>query len=484
MSSADPGRLPVPASGPFLSSGASALASLILVAALFPYVLLTFFARPAADDFSYANSVAKYGFWQAQQYWYTQWSGRYFSTLVVTLFCRRSVLDAFYPAGPLVVMVLLFIGFFLFTRAALAGRSSRREALLVSSALFALFATQMPSTAEGFYWVTGALTYEIGNGLFLILLSILVSGRQGGTVRRTAGKTFAGCLLALAVAGTNETLLVVALLTLAGGTALQVRFRRPGRRVWVAVLVTFSCGAAVAILAPGNSVRAATIHHQPAFFLAGAHSVLSSARFVSKWLLSPALIAATIFLAGCFHPHRAALLARSKRYRKYLVGVPLFWLALVSVAFFPAYLSTGILPPARTMDTIYLVFLVGWFPVVLLVAEFFREARPIRIAWGNWGRGFAAAALLMSLFITGNYRRAVRDLGSSARLYTTQMDRRVEFYRHATGADVTVPTLYSLPRSISFDDVTYDPAHWRNLAVAEFYGLRSITRARSTDTRK
>ena len=87
--------------------------------------------------------------------------------------------------------------------------------------------------------------------------------------------------------------------------------------------------------------------------------------------------------------------------------------------------------------------------------------------------------ILVACFaVTSNFRRAVSDLTSSARLYAMQLDRRADYLKQARGTSVVVPTLYSLPRSIAFDDVTYDTTHWRNVAVAEFYGLKSIRRLR------
>jgi len=349
--------------------------------------------------------------------------------------------------------------------------------------VFALLATQMPSTAEGFYWVTGAFTNETGSALFLILLSVLISANRPEAGGRTASQIPAACLLALAIAGTNETLLIVALFVLAGGLALQLHFRQAAWRLWCAVFATFCIGAVVAVLAPGNIARAGTLHHQPAILSAGAHSVLSAVQFIQKSAMSPALIAVTIFLVAAHRPHRAAFLIRTARLRSYSGIVLLLWLGLVSAAFFPAYLTTGILPPSRAMNTIYLVFLAGWLLLVLGIAEYVSERVSIPVA-RKAQLGWAAAVLPVSLLMTPNYLRAVQDLDGSAPSYAMQIDRRVDFFRLARGQHVTVPTLESLPRSISFDDVTYDRAHWRNLAVAEYYDLASIIRMRRASPRQ
>jgi len=107
----------------------------VFAAILLPFVLLSFYARPAADDFSYADSVMKYGFWNAQTYWYTQWSGRFFSTLLVTLFCRPAIMGEAYQLGPLLVMGLLFVGLSMLTTAAFPAGAGKRQVLGVTLAV-------------------------------------------------------------------------------------------------------------------------------------------------------------------------------------------------------------------------------------------------------------------------------------------------------------------------------------------------------------
>jgi hypothetical protein len=455
----------------------SSLASFVFAAILLPFVLLCFYARPASDDFSYAVSVLKYGFWDAQTYWYTQWSGRFFSTLLVTLFCRPSVMSAAYPIGPFLVMVLLFVGLLVLTRAVFPSGSGNRQTLAVALGIFAVFATQMPSTAEGFYWVTGAFSNEIGSALFLILLGLIISACRAGATVSKATYAFVG-LLAIAVGGSTETVLLVAFLVVAFGTAAQVIFRRPCWKIWGAALLVLVLAGTVSVIAPGNFVRASTIHFNPSVLFAGAHSVKSLLEFLAAWILSPALLAATVFISASFHPHRDILRSAFSRYGKKLLLLPVLWLGLLAAAFFPAFWATGVLPPGRAMDSIYLFFLLGWFPSVLLIVEAWDGWRLPGLVSEHLGSALALLILLVCFAVTNNFRRAVSDLTSSARLYAMQLDRRTEYLQHARGTSVLVPTLYSLPGSIAFDDVTYDPTHWRNVAVAEFYGLSSIRRVR------
>src|SRR6266542_6640143 len=85
-----------------------------------------------------ALPILKYGFWNAQTYWYGQWSGRFFSTLLVTLFCRPSLMGGAYPVGPLAVVVLLLVGLFVLTRAAFPAGAGKRPAIGITLAVVAV----------------------------------------------------------------------------------------------------------------------------------------------------------------------------------------------------------------------------------------------------------------------------------------------------------------------------------------------------------
>ena len=58
--------------------------SVLLLTALLPFGLLSFFNHPFMDDYYNAANARRLGLWAAQQDLYLQWSGRYFSSLLVT----------------------------------------------------------------------------------------------------------------------------------------------------------------------------------------------------------------------------------------------------------------------------------------------------------------------------------------------------------------------------------------------------------------
>jgi hypothetical protein len=139
--------------------------------------------------------------------------------------------------------------------------------------------------------------------------------------------------------------------------------------------------------------------------------------------------------------------------------------------------AMGLKGPDRLLNEIYFLFLLGWF---LTLAAWFavpRHIPPVRrartvpvtlIGLVLWGGGLLCA---------GNTRAAMTDFGPTAAAYRRQMIARAQQIRAAVSRgerDLRVSKLTSRPGLYPSLDVTPDPGHFINLAIAHYYGARSI----------
>ncbi|WP_460879602.1 hypothetical protein [Pontibacter rugosus] len=51
---------------------------------LLPFLVLSFYTYPQADDFDFAVRDSQNSFWETQVYSYLNWSGRFFGTCLTT----------------------------------------------------------------------------------------------------------------------------------------------------------------------------------------------------------------------------------------------------------------------------------------------------------------------------------------------------------------------------------------------------------------
>ena len=50
---------------------------------ILPFIVISFFTNPSVDDYSFYEFSEKLGYWGAQKFWYTSWTGRYFSSAIL-----------------------------------------------------------------------------------------------------------------------------------------------------------------------------------------------------------------------------------------------------------------------------------------------------------------------------------------------------------------------------------------------------------------
>ena len=55
------------------------------VFSVIPFIIISFFNNPAADDFAFPVEIHNHGFIGSQIWWYNNWLGRYFSSFLMSI---------------------------------------------------------------------------------------------------------------------------------------------------------------------------------------------------------------------------------------------------------------------------------------------------------------------------------------------------------------------------------------------------------------
>ena len=277
---------------------------------LLPWLALGWFNQPFWDDFGHAAQARRYGVWGAQQYLYQHWTGRYFSSWLLT---AANPLTYGWVAGLRLVPLLALGGLGLALLLALRGLGGRalgwRRALGGAAALLLALLYTLPGPYSAFYWFASAAIYQVGTVLLVLLpLATWRAGQASGWVAR-AGWYGLATLCAAALAGTNELTLLLAAWLLAAGTVLA--YRRTGwagARPWLGLLAVALAGGAVLLAAPGNAVRLAqdAPPAPPAWWWVLARAAAQTALFLTE----PRQLTALLVLPGLLAP----LACRARRH--------------------------------------------------------------------------------------------------------------------------------------------------------------------------
>lgn len=427
-------------------------------------------AHPVADDFARAAVTN----WLDYMYrvMYLTWSGRWASIGIAAFVLPRIDLVNSYPLLIAILACVQLLGC-----AAYAGiLADRRPLIAFSLPLFAMLWAGMPGLATGFYWFTGNVENQLPASCALVLVCGAMHRARGGAVGKLA-LLYDAILAALAfvIPGMHELSGLMLCIVLGAAASVAYASGRP-LRTWIILLGAATAGFLVTFMAPGNVIRAENSDFpdrenvQVTVRLAFSQAIGT----LPWWIADPKLLAATLCLV--FWPGRRDLPWSRSRWRWL---IPAASILLVAVGFAAPSWAIGNLMPERTLSTIYIVFVLGWFATMLVCFG----------PWANLPRLdrfrerivlLAAIAFAASLLLTGNWPRVARALWAEAPVWHAAQAREDALLMAARAArekDAVVPYVPPPPFFIMDEPVKPEAAAFPNMFVALYYGFDTIRMA-------
>lgn len=434
------------------------------------------FAHPQADDYVYANLVRDHGLFGAMVEYYMTWNGRAVASAMCFLALGADMPLAVYRSLPPLLLLGLFVCFRAFVGALVPRGVSPSGRWLMAAMLTLLYFTGMTSLREGMYWASGSLNYQPSHMLGLLLAAVLLKR----PVPRIA--PWLAPVLALAMAMSNESGMLVEAVALTMGATWAFSTRAAGRWAWAAALLGCAVGMALDLGAPGLRVRSALEDDGSGQSRDFLWSFAGSFRYASvtllRLLIHPALWG--VLILGLPWLVRGNGSLRRRPGSLWVVAVPVLWLGLSAAAVFPVQFATGINPPGRIMNVSGWVLVAGCLPGAGCLVALALRLQPLRrfLAMAP-GRALVVAGVLAvaaGLFLNQNALRLIRDMPSAP-----QYDREMRAIHQSMAeasrqgrTDVRVKPIGSRPGTIAYHSLPEDPNSWHCRAVAQFYGLHSV----------
>ncbi|MFZ5865974.1 MAG: DUF6056 family protein [Thermodesulfobacteriota bacterium] len=455
---------------------------IVLIVFLSPFVGLAFFAHPSHDDYCYTNAVVKMGLWGTSVDYFYELTGRYFSVLASALFGLAGDLISTYPLFVLFLIGTSFLAIYCLTSSLLRGTLHRSEVFWIALAAFCMYLSAIPYPSQAFYWLTGGLHYQFAASVLVLFAAALASEWKSESRFTYSVRLVVCCLLAVAVVGTNETDLFLALGMTTAGAVLTFKSDRPAFWVWLAALATALAFSVPAILAPGNYVRALDLPvTHPHFELLRAvyQSIKYGCYFFLRFLVrSPSLIVLSVVLVPiALHASQRMDFLQRITTRHLLIGAAL-WLGMLMLSFFPRCFVLGHVGPPRTINTSYLVFLAGWFMNLFLSVAWLRRRYGPTFQISPRVLTASRIAFVAVVLTLGNFFPAARELIFYAPTYRAEMLQRYELIRESVKQgklDVEVPPVSPGPVFLAAaDDLRADSSYWYNTCMAEYFRAQSL----------
>lgn len=454
---------------------------------VFPLIALSFYNQPSpVDDYSFADTARKYGIWQAQQFYYDGWTGRYFHNLMVhTGPLVWEWYDA-YSIFPILLLIALWISFYALIRRLTRTVLTRTEQVVTASAALFLFISQLVSIPEFFFWYAGLACYSVSCVCFLLLLDALMAHDQI-QFRLSGSFLLIESLLVAVIIGSSETSMIMAM-ALLGTVLLALLIYR--RKLPVSLLLLLAVAGVCCfflIHAPGNAVRMSGNSHSQDIVFSVTETLKYSLNYFPQQIFQTPLIPLSLL----FLPIAYRLTDSRNPTRRYFEVHPVLalipYVGLLFVLTLLHYWAVGVQPVARLLNTINLILILGWFYNLTIWVRVFRQkvGVPSFLSGYQWAVvGVVTLALGYVTYRNANLRMAYADLRSGrAREFHDAIEERYERMTHSTSDTVTLRPLPVRPASLFLGDLDPEASGFWNKYWASYYHKKGVQlRADSAQT--
>lgn len=469
----------------------AAVLMLLFLLSLIPLLAISFYNRPAADDYSFGiltvhtwretNSVFQTiltAFSQVKKT-YLDWQGTFSAIFLFAL--QPGVFgEQYYFITTFLMLGIFVIGtfYFLYIVCTYYMKMEKSGWLIVSVCVLTLSIQLVFSARESFYWFNGGVYYTFYYSISLILFGIVLRIRD--RKKKSVIQIMIAGLLAFFIGGGNYTTALVTAILLFFLAILFTYQKNPSKiAVWI-VLGLLLIGLGISAAAPGNAVRAASPDIHPmsppkAIF----YSFYYMMEKIGEWT-NPLLIAGILFVIPLFWK---AAKQNSFSFR-YPLLVVLFSFGVLASQMTPPLYAIGTIGAERQIDIYYyafvLILFLNWFYCVGWACKKIECKKKSEL-------GYSVAFLLFTLFlvfvgcISENYKgmssiSAFRSIKSGkAQTYAAEMDARLTLYHDPLIEDVVVEPLSVIPGVLKPDSVQSDSSNWQNEAIADFYDKNSVS---------
>jgi hypothetical protein len=459
----------------------------LLLLLLLPFIALSFFIHPSADDYILSAAVRDNGFIEHFKQVYFEWSGRYFATFLVSM--NPLVFNwAFgYKLIPIMLFIIFYLAFYYLLDVFLSAKTDRINKHLFSLIAVLLFCEVIPSTAECIYWMSGSLTYFLPSILTMILLTLLLKITYFGESRKFI---FASTLvLPFLICGSNE----VNMIFLAGLLSSVLLYRLIAKKIIIKIFwLVWLCTIAASILlitAPGNYSRIETFSGQYDFLFAGNQAVVSFFKIALSFLKDPTFLISTMLFISVINYFRKSNVFLAIINVSPFYCIPFATVLLMTMYFFVSF-STGLKPALRIHNTVAFFFLPAWFYCMAVLHNYLLQKK--QVVYIEVPKYLiillSAAAYILTvtsfskepgkeIIAEGNIFRAGYDLVINAKTYNDELNAREESIRTIISENkkyIEVPVLSTIPQTIHFIDISDTTSNWINISTAKYFGLDSI----------
>ncbi|WP_396168017.1 hypothetical protein [Flavobacterium sp.] len=437
---------------------------LLGILTLVPFLVLSFFNHPATDDYYFSYYSKIYTATESPFWMYNNVGGRYFAN---TILCFNPVyFDCTYlfKIIPILLLVVFCFSVYIFI-SSLLSTSSKSEKIAFTGLISSLFLVQLPDSCSAFYWMPGAISYQLSISLSLFSFAFLVQFYKTKKVVHF----FLATLFLICSLGSSEITIILTLILLYFTAFYSVFILKKINLPLLLIIIIASAFSALAILAPGNAVRAKAIPVTHEFVYSVAHSITTSVGFILKWL--PIILLCSLFFVETIYKKIDLVKNKSIFINPILAFGILF--SMLFFGFFTGFWINKDVLPDRAINTIYFFFILATIYLLVCTLHYLNKKHQFVIQLTSSSKYVLGIIIFISMFANTPIYTAYRDLlTGKASKYSQEMNHRLDLIVNSNTKKVVVPALKNQPETIFkpiIMGLTTDVKDWKNEELSIYF---------------
>jgi hypothetical protein len=419
----------------------------LLFVTILPFLILSFYNHPSLDDYAFTGVELQKGFFGAQKYWYFTWTGRYFSTVLLSL--NPLVFNMYWGYKFNTAIQLLLLIFATYWLCGKVFKNLDKSGKTEITALFIFsYLILLPKVSPGLYWQTTSYQYLTTGILTFCLLGCLIS-YYSSEVKKWY--FILSCLLVIAIIGCHEISMVfidllVFVITISGILKKRTLIF-PITLLILCILFSF-----FEIIAPGNTKRGLLMYHDSHILKYSIRqSFLFGKDLIVQWFPFMFFMGFLLF----------NLLSKKVDWRenaKSFLAIPLWFsfmacMSIPVIGLFIVYWSMGWIP-TRVVDIIYFYFIVGMMYFLICSIAHIKIRYPMLEVPAFIKIGMIFAFIVITYFYKNGYKTnnivvAYSDLISgTASAYNKERAEENEYLVSFKGDSCMINSIKNFPQSL------------------------------------
>lgn len=431
-----------------------------------PLLILSVFNQPSADDFCYAMSGQNSTYFENQVKLFTTINGRYTTSAILSTPIFLSCNFLLYKFMPVIVLIALILAL-KYLVSVLFGRNKIRDSFLLVAVCLSIYIIQMPSIAQGLYWMSAVVSYQLSCILLLVFSALMVKLLY----QPTRMYLFFSILLAILIIGTNEiSMLMIDFLVSVIFFHTIYKTKLINKSLLIMLIVVF-CASIFVLMSKGNHVRGETLPNTQMFF----YSCIKTLNIIKSYLIIWVPITFMFLLLYFNSLNERFDFKLSKIFDVSPILVLFVVVALLFIGFFAGYWALGSLLPPRAINLIYFVFIFSFTFLMFVCSFHYNRNGKLFINFSKFVSYTLFCCLMMLISQTVNVKTAYADLLSGkAYKYDLELKTRYKLIHNAVQDTVLVEGIKSRPRTLFVEDISHDDKYWLNGCYNIFFDKSKI----------